>query len=191
MIDWAWIERLARLLLSFPLRAYVGATLVPLVWLFVWALMKADRGETSTFKFIHLVTTDTGRGSNKELLFTAAGLVSIWGLWALIVLDKMSEWYLQGVLITFAGSALIAKYTTMKARQSNVTEPPPDAGDDPNSNKPPPALERKVTVHEETTERTAAPVNPLANAGAPIPVEVSNKEPIATTETPKRRAGRK
>ncbi len=159
MID--FVERLVRALLRVPAESWIALSFIPLAALFVCALWRADRGEASTFKLVHFVTSETGRGSAYALGYTTLVVVCSWGVWALIVLGKLTEWYITVVCSVFVLGALGGTAARVTSKIKGVPDPNPAAGDIPD--EPQPALERKTTVHEETTERTpAAPVNPLA-----------------------------
>lgn len=155
-----FVERLIRALLRVPAESWVALSFIPLAAIFVAALWRADRGNASTFKLVHFVTNDVGRGSAYALGYTTLVVVCSWGVWALIVLGKLTEWYITVVCSVFVLGALGGTAARVTSKIKGVPDPSPAAGDIPD--EPAPALERKTTVHEETTERSAAPASPLA-----------------------------
>lgn len=171
-------------LASIPSGAWIAISFLPIPLAFAWAMWRADGGDASTFKFIHLITNDQGRGSNKELAYTMLAVVCVWAIPVQIILDRLTEWFLTGILGVFIAGALGTRWTQYKARAAAVPDAPATAGD--LDAEPPAAYER----HVRTDEMQRVPANPLA-AGEPVKVEVANTEPIATTETPAGKAAKK
>jgi hypothetical protein len=108
---------------------WVALSFLPVALLFVIALWRADRGALSTFKFIHFVTNDAGRGSYYALGYTMLVIVCAWGVWALIALDKLTEWYMTIIIGGFIIGALGATTARAIARVKGAVDTNPAAGD--------------------------------------------------------------
>ncbi len=137
-----WSVRLA--LIDF--KTWIALSFIPIPLLFIWALWQADRGNQSTFKFVHFVTADTGRGSPFALGYTTLVMVCSWGVWALIVLDKLTEWYMTLIIGGFVIGALGSRATQLMARSRGVIEPPATAGDADGPEPPMIQQETKTTT---------------------------------------------
>jgi hypothetical protein len=121
-----WTTRLS--LVEF--KTWIALSFVPIALLMSYALWAANKDPNSAFKLVHFVTSDTGRGSAFALGYTMLVIVAAWGVWALIVLDKLTEWYMTLVLGAFVIGALGARGTSVFARvKQGVVEPAADAGD--------------------------------------------------------------
>ena len=142
-----WTYRVA--LVDF--KTWVALSFIPIPILFIWALWRADQGNQSTFKFVHFVTADTGRGSPFALGYTTLVMVCAWGVWALIVLEKLSEWYMTLVIGGFVIGALGSRATQVVARVKGAAEPPPTAGD---------ADEPEIPMMKQETKTTTTVVVP-------------------------------
>ena len=147
-----WSVRLA--LVDF--KTWVALSFIPIPMLFIWALHKADRGNESTFKFIHFVTSDTGRGSPFALGYTVLVMVCAWGVWALIVLDKLTEWYMTLIIGGFVLGVLGARAATVTARIRGAVEPPATAGDAGAADAPLIQQETKTTTTVTVPQEEAA-----------------------------------
>lgn len=133
------------------LQGIVAASFVPIAWTLVYSLWRADRGADSSFKFVHFVTNDVGRGSYYALGYTVLVIVCAWGLWALIVMDKLTEWYLTITIGGFVIGALGATASRTISKIKGAADPDPAAGDAPDDQPPAPALERKTRTEETLT----------------------------------------
>lgn len=131
------------------LQGLVAISFVPLAAMVVWSLWRADRGADSSFKFIHFVTNDIGRGSHYALGYTVLVIVCSWGVWALIVMNRLTEWFLTIVIGGFVIGALGGTASRTIAKIKGATDPDPAAGDAPD--EPPPALERTTTTQMKET----------------------------------------
>lgn len=105
-----WLGQFVGVLKLLPLRVWVGLSGIPLAGLFLYALIRADLSERSTFKLVHFVTNDAGRGSYYALGYTAIVVAYCWGFFALIMLDKWQVEYLAigaGIFVlgTLGGTA--------------------------------------------------------------------------------------
>ncbi len=147
-----WSVRLA--LVEF--KTWIALSFIPIPVLFIWALWQADKGNQSLFKFIHFVTADTGRGSPFALGYTTLVMVCSWGVWALIVLDKLTEWYMTLIIGGFVLGALGGRATQLMARVKGVNEPSPAAGD---TDTPEPLMkqETKTTTTVVVPQEVAKP----------------------------------
>lgn len=116
-------------LMSLPRDAWVAISFIPIPMAVALALWRADRGSLSTFKLVHFVTSDTGRGSVYALGYTVLVLVCAWGIWALIVLDRLTEWYLTAVIFAFVLGTLGSTGMRMVQRLRGAPDPDPAAGD--------------------------------------------------------------
>lgn len=152
MID--LIERLIRALLKIPAESWVALSFVPIAFLFVLALWRADRSERSTFKLIHFVTNDVGRGSFYALGYVMLLTVCAWGVWALVVLNRLTEWYLTLVIGAFVFGAVAGTVSRLMARMKGAAELNPAAGD---ADSPAPAALERTT---QTTETVRVPGRP-------------------------------
>jgi hypothetical protein len=115
----------------------VAASFIPIVSIVILALIRADRGADSSFKLVHFFTNDVGRGSYYALGYTVLVIVCAWGLWALIVMDKLTEWYLTIVIGGFVIGALGGTASRTIAKIKGAADPDPAAGDVPDEPAPP------------------------------------------------------
>lgn len=128
-------ESIIRLLKLLPLRVYVGLSFIPIALFVMLALWRADQGDRSTFKLIHFVTSDSGRGSYYALGYTGIVIAYIWGFPALILLDKFTVDYLAvgaGIfVIGVLGGTAARVVAKIKGAETDATagdiepEPPP------------------------------------------------------------------
>jgi hypothetical protein len=128
-----WSTRIA--LVEFE--TWVALSFLPIPLFMVWALWRADKADGSIFKLVHFVTGDTGRGSAFALGYTVLVVVCAWGVWALIVLDRLTEWYMTLIIGGFVLGTLGARGAQLMARTKGAPEPPAGAGDDPVDPLPP------------------------------------------------------
>ncbi len=150
-------------------KTWVVFSFIPIGAFFVAALWQADRTNGSVFKLVHFVTSDTGRGSPFALGYTALVVVCAWGVWALIALDKLSEWYMTIVVGGFILGTLGGRGAQLFARAKGAVEPDATAGDlDMPAPEPAPALARTTTVQETVTVPKLADVVPK-----PMPMPIS------------------
>lgn len=131
-------EAILRAVLRQPAETWVALSYFPIAFMFAWALWKADRGDASTFKLIHFVTNDAGRGSQYALGYTVLVVTSAWSWWALVVLNRLTEWYVTLIIGGFVLGALGGTAAKVVSRIKGVTgaEPPADAGDADSPPKP-------------------------------------------------------
>lgn len=151
-----FVTHLALDLLRVKPSTWVALSFLPIAVLFVAALWKADRGDASTFKFVHFVTNDVGRGSSYALGYTTLVVTCAWGIWALIVLDRLTEWYLTVVCTVFVLGYATGTGARLIAKLKGASDPKPDAGDVDAA--PPPAIER--TTRTDETVRIPQPEAP-------------------------------
>lgn len=156
------LERFVDAVLDVESTTWVALSFLPIAALFVWALWKADRGEASTFKFVHFVTNDVGRGSSYALGYTTLVVTCAWGVWALIVLDRLTEWYMTIVCSVFVLGYAAGTGARLIAKLKGAPDPKPDAGD--TDAEPAPAIERTTR-----TEETVRVPQPAATAVADPP----------------------
>lgn len=147
--------RLYEAILEWDRDTWIALSFVPIALLFVLALWRADRGSESTFKFIHFVTNELGRGSYYALGYTMLVVVSSWGLWVLIVTDRLTEYYLTVVCSVFVLGALGGTVARVIGKVKGASDPAPDAGDLPEAT--PPALERETVTREKVSVPAAPP----------------------------------
>lgn len=140
------------------LQGLVVCSFVPVAVLVIWSLYRADRGTDSTFKFVHFVTNDVGRGSHYALGYTVLVIVCSWGLFALIAMDKLTEWYLTIVIGGFVIGALGGTASRTIARIKGTADPDPAAGDV--SEEPVPVLEQPTTTNTKQTISVPQPDKP-------------------------------
>ncbi len=133
------------------LQGLVAVSFLPIMAIVICALIRADRGADSSFKLIHFFTNDVGRGSYYALGYTVLVIVCAWGLWALIVMDKLTEYYLTIVIGGFVIGALGSTASRTIAKIKGAADPDPQAGDSPDDPTPAPALERTTTTQEKVT----------------------------------------
>ena len=151
-----------------PKVLWVALSYQPIVVLFVWALWKADSGNSSTFKFVHFVTNDTGRGSYYALGYTSLVVTCDWGVFALIVMDKLTEWYMTLIIGGFVIGALGGTAARVVAKVKGTVDLPPDAGDDPGKEQP--AMDRTTTTtvqQREVVPQVETAVKPPKPKGKP------------------------
>lgn len=150
------------------LRLLIGLSFWPIVGMVWYSLWRADRGATSTFKFVHFVTSDTGRGSPYALGYTVLVIVCAWGIWALIVLNMLREWYLSVVVGGFVLGTVSSTAARVMQRIKGTADPDPAAGDLEEGDTPPqkPSLIRTTSVTETVRVPSAQP--PAAEAATDL-----------------------
>ena len=118
------------------LDGWVAFSFIPLVVVFGISLWRADNSSDSAFKFVHFVTSDTGRGSVYALGYTMVVAVSAWGVWALIVMNRLTEWYMTLIIGGFVVGALGSTASRVIGRIRGAADPEPTAGDAPDGPAP-------------------------------------------------------
>ena len=83
---------------SFPI-------LMSLCCLYLWWLERKPISDNK-LNMVDFITGPQGHGDKYSLAFIAALIVSTWGMWVLVLLDKLSEWYFSAYIGGFVlGSA--------------------------------------------------------------------------------------
>lgn len=110
-------------------RSFVVTSFLPIPIVLVISLLRADRANDTIFHLVHFVTSDTGRGSPFALGYTTMVIVCGWGVWALVALDKLTEWYMTLVIGGFVVGALGGRAAQVMSRMKGANEPEANAGD--------------------------------------------------------------
>jgi hypothetical protein len=93
--------------------------------------IESFRGK-STFKLVHFFTDSQGRGSKYAFAYMIILIVGAWGLWVMILMNVLQEWYWTTFLGVFLLGALAGTAAAVKQAISAPDQvPPADAGDKP------------------------------------------------------------
>ena len=77
--------------------------LMVLCCIYLWRL---ERKKDNQLQMVDFLTGPQGHGDKYSLAFIAALIVSTWGVWVLVLIDKLSEWYFTAYIGGFVlGSA--------------------------------------------------------------------------------------
>lgn len=96
---------------------------------FVIALCREGKKDDSSFKIVHLTTTSEGRGDKYSVAYMAMLLVSVWGVWVMILTDKLTEWMWTTAIGAFVVGAVVKTGAAVAARIKGAPEQDPAAGD--------------------------------------------------------------